>query len=954
MRSAARNVALVVGCAIACHGAEPHLQRSDAAAEGSAGRLILPTDPATVARMLNVPLDSLRSAAEERYQRESYDSAAAILSAELIRARRAGDKKAEARAHMWLGMASWRLGDYKRARSEGERSAAMKRSLGMDSELARSFNALGLVAWNEGRERDGLQLFDSALAAAKRNHDSTGFARSAANVPLVEMELGDFDGARHALDVALSAARALGDDKMIGNDLANLATLDIRVGDATDALVLLDSARRHYHAIKYQTGEANALGQLATAWGQLGDLQKAIAAVDSALVIARSEDLSQEVAADLEVIADLETRAGDNRSALRRLAAADSIDAQLGLATERGINMRRIATILMVVGDTAGSLARARQALTVHQKTEAKEEIVYDRLRLAQTLSAMRSFEPARSELDSALSETRTLNDQAVSRDVDNVAARLALDAHDPRRAIEILGRTNRAVASDWETPDLRAQALLATGQLDDARREEKQAIAALERERASLGFGPLRSGYLGDRLSPYENLVTIEIARHDTASAFAVTASVPGRSLTERLAAIQHPSPSIASIAENERLLTRVMSLENELSEAGTDANAAERRAALQRALDKSEAEYADYLTQTATTGGLMATRQPRVAEVQSRLSNDEALIVFLSGPDRLDEFVISRGSAEYRGIPVGAASLRTRVRVLRDLMNRPTPDAARIALGNLHQLLLAPFAGTRVLRGVTHLIVVPHGSLAALPFAALLNQSTGRFAIEDYAITTLPSVAALPTCCASARLELSRPLVLAPLADELPGTRREALTITKTIPGAEVKLGTASTEHVALDALSVGRALHIASHGSHNEQSPLFSRMVVAPRSRGSRGDDGLLEVHEILSLSTTSPLVYLSGCETALSPTTDNTFAPSSDENSLAESFLIAGARTVVATLWRVDDAAAADIAEDFYARLRAGASPDDALAHAQRNNLRRSRNFTWASYTIARAR
>jgi tetratricopeptide (TPR) repeat protein len=299
-------------------------------------------------------------------------------------------------------------------------------------------------------------------------------------VPLVRLELGDFEGARKALGVALPAARAVGDEKLEANDLANLGMLDIRIGEAAAALPLLTDARRHYRAISYETGEANALGQLATAWGQLGDLQRAIAAADSGLSIARGEGLTQEVAADLEVIADLQTQAGDNQLALRRLALADSLDAQLGLATERGTNMRRMSTILMAVGDTAGSLAHARQALAMHEKTEAKGEVVYDRLRLAQTLSANRSFAMAHAELDSALLEARKLDDRALSRDAASAAARMALDARDPKRALEILGKADGAEISDWATWDLRVQALLGLGRFEYAQREERQSVRDL------------------------------------------------------------------------------------------------------------------------------------------------------------------------------------------------------------------------------------------------------------------------------------------------------------------------------------------------------------------------------------------------------------------------------------------------------------------------------------------
>jgi CHAT domain-containing protein len=55
--------------------------------------------------------------------------------------------------------------------------------------------------------------------------------------------------------------------------------------------------------------------------------------------------------------------------------------------------------------------------------------------------------------------------------------------------------------------------------------------------------------------------------------------------------------------------------------------------------------------------------------------------------------------------------------------------------------------------------------------------------------------------------------------------------------------------------------------------------------------------------------------------------------------------------VATLWRVDDASAVRMANSFYRRLRNGSPPEDALASAQRDAIRRRGDYTWAAYTIS---
>jgi CHAT domain-containing protein len=195
----------------------------------------------------------------------------------------------------------------------------------------------------------------------------------------------------------------------------------------------------------------------------------------------------------------------------------------------------------------------------------------------------------------------------------------------------------------------------------------------------------------------------------------------------------------------------------------------------------------------------------------------------------------------------------------------------------------------------------------------------------------------------------------VFAPFPDSLPGTEREGRAVARLSKGGQLRLGGASTEAAVRAALGEGRPVHVASHGAHNAQNPLFSRVIVGARPAGGvdAADDGRLEVHEILGLRTASPLVFLSGCETGLS-VGDAPFASGVDDGSLAQAFLVAGAASVVATLWRVDDADAVRMATSFYRALGAGASPEEALARAQRESIRnRSGGFTWAAYEASGA-
>jgi CHAT domain-containing protein len=147
----------------------------------------------------------------------------------------------------------------------------------------------------------------------------------------------------------------------------------------------------------------------------------------------------------------------------------------------------------------------------------------------------------------------------------------------------------------------------------------------------------------------------------------------------------------------------------------------------------------------------------------------------------------------------------------------------------------------------------------------------------------------------------------------------------------------------------------VHVATHGVMNARSPMFSRLELAPGT-GDAADDGRFEIHELLGMRVRSPLVFLSGCETALGTSWSTSFARGEDYATLAQAFLYAGAGSVVATLWRIDDEGAAAFAAAFHDAMRTR-SPLDALAAAQRTLLHDPRyaRFSapryWAPYVIA---
>ena len=103
----------------------------------------------------------------------------------------------------------------------------------------------------------------------------------------------------------------------------------------------------------------------------------------------------------------------------------------------------------------------------------------------------------------------------------------------------------------------------------------------------------------------------------------------------------------------------------------------------------------------------------------------------------------------------------------------------------------------------------------------------------------------------------------------------------------------------------------------------------------------------------MNVRSWLVFLSGCETALGYSWSNAFNRQEDYATLAQAFLFAGARNVVATVWPIDDRGGAEFARGFYDALSLS-PPSIALASAQRTLIRSARYsapYYWAGYVLS---
>ncbi len=143
--------------------------------------------------------------------------------------------------------------------------------------------------------------------------------------------------------------------------------------------------------------------------------------------------------------------------------------------------------------------------------------------------------------------------------------------------------------------------------------------------------------------------------------------------------------------------------------------------------------------------------------------------------------------------------------------------------------------------------------------------------------------------------------------------------------------------------------RIVHFATHGLLNAEHPELSGLVLSLVDEKGQAQDGFLRLHEIYNLRLNADLVVLSACQTALGKDIKG-----EGLIGLTRSFMYAGAPRVVASLWKVDDVATAELMKRFYrAMLQGKQRPAEALRAAQLEMMQKPRwqsPFYWAAFTL----
>jgi len=294
-----------------------------------------------------------------------------------------------------------------------------------------------------------------------------------------------------------------------------------------------------------------------------------------------------------------------------------------------------------------------------------------------------------------------------------------------------------------------------------------------------------------------------------------------------------------------------------------------------------------------------------------------------------------------------------------------------ARALGARLGAALLDPAVAT-LDPGITQLIIIPDDVLARLPFDALVL-SDGRYVVERFAVGLAPSAAAVAALRARARPSAPVRLLAfgdprfapsaspdTPAADagtatyrsafddagglgRLPASAREVRRVARYAAAAEVRLRDRASEAFLRAApLDSFRVLHFATHALVDETAVTRTALALSPGD----GHDGFVGPGDLAGLSLNADLVVLSACRTA-----GGELVGGEGIQGLTAPLLQAGARSVVATGWRIADASAGHLVDAFYRELALGHPVAAALRAAKLDALRAGAPAAeWAAFMV----
>ena len=893
-------------------------------------------------------------------------------------AKEVGDKAGEGCAYGNLGNVYYSLGDFKRAIDYHERHLNIVKEVGDKAGEGRAYCSLGNAYYKLAAFERAIDYQERHLNVAKELGDKAGEGGAYGNLGIAYRSLGDFKRAIDYHERHLNIAKEVGDKAGEGGAYGNLGDAYTYLGDFKRAI---DCHQRHLNIAKEvgdKAGEGRAYGNLGNAYRGLGDFKRAIDCHERHLNIAKEVGDKAGEGGTYGNLGNAYYCLGDFKRAIDYHERQLNIAKEVGDKSGEGSGYGNLGTAYFSLGDF-------RTAIDFHQRCLNIVKEVGDKAREGSTYGNLGNAYYSLGKYETAVDcHERHLN---IAKEVGDKAGEggahgsLGIDYHmlgDFERAIEhherhlniaqevgdkagegrACGNLGNAYYSlrDFERAiDYQERYLNTAKQLGDkagevilwsnlGRMYESQGslFKALDCYHFSVNISndirrnikfrdDLKISYRNMRNNAYSGLWRLYLKKGEVAKALRFAEEGRAQALRD-LMYLKYRCEEDYILSSSE---TSELTNDDSLSCLSSDTvfiAIAEQEIifwVIQNGKDVQlrRKEISDYAVQ----GGMVTFVQSLIHNVREEVSTRASM---KCENRSLDEYSDGRLSNE-RSNETDSQSVQVQGTILR----------------KLHDFLIAPIAD---LIDKNELIFVPEGPLCLVPYAALLDTNL-KYLCESFRVRVIPSLSTLKLIAdspADYHSKTSALLVGDPCLKEvkrrlkqLPCAREEVEMIGLILNTAPLT-GEEATKDEVLKRLSSVALIHIAAHG-RMETGEIFLAPSPTRRTRRAKEKDCFLTMADVLHAKLRARLVVLSCCHSAQGE------IKAEGVVGVARAFLGAGARSVLVSLWAIDDEATLEFMKRFYQELARGRSASDALNRAM-NCMKESEKFKkvrlWAPFVL----
>ena len=906
-------------------------------------------------------------------------------------AQAAADRAGEAHISNRIGTAYDALGEKRRSIGYYERARGIYGALASPSGEATALNNLGGVYDDIGEKQNAITHLKQALPLWAAAGDRFGEASTCNVLGAVYDTLGDKTPALEYYERALRLRREIHDSRGVGETLRNMGDLFAWTGDLQKAFDSYGAALAQAREGGSRIDEARTLGDTGALYVSLGDFDKALEYQEQALAAERAEKDPYGEADTLSSAAEALASLGHTQRAIDYLRSALELEKRVDDVPEQIHTLNQLGKVCSAAG-------RLSDAYASHQQALALARSVGNRPSEAEAMAGLAAIDLLRGkprDVVERLSEAAALSRAVGDRPNEATSLYLMARALRARGDLDLaLNAIERCLAI---VESLRATLLAETLRTSYfASVSEKYAfwvdlLMRLHERDPSHGFDAL-AFEASERARARSLLELLAEAHADIRQGVDPTLRERERSLQQKVTAARMRQ-------------THVLSGPHEEEEA----------AALEKEIAEREAEYdaleAQVRLSSPVYGSLTQPKPLTAPQVQQRLLDaDTVLLEYALGDERSYLWAVTSDEVASFQLPkrseIESAARRVYEALRRPSGKRTEAKRARRESASLSEIVLGPAK-----RFLSHerLAIVADGALQYIPFEALpspgpaTSNGPESFLVARHEIVNLPSASALDVLRQEFGGRAPAPRTLAVLADpvfergdrrvrvaagkrsapqvdagrtvavreltrsvgdvsdkgttisltRLPFTRQEAAALfALASPGQRMRALDFDANRMTVTSgdLSQYRFVHFATHGILDTAHPQLSGLVFSLVDPAGNDQNGYLSAADAFNLKLSADLVVLSACRTALGKEIRGEGLV-----GLTRAFMYAGAPRVVASLWRVDDVATAELMKRFYQGMlgRQKLRPAAALHEAQlamRKQARWRDPFYWAGFVL----